>query len=110
MCKVRLFKNAYCRHKYFVLDIPCAKGRNLLTCPMFRHRSITYVPDNPPFKERYLAPRGSCPWCDFKGDYDMRYTRVAWKEKRAYKIGSGASPRDVGVEVPVPKALFCIVM
>lgn len=42
MCAVIAVQSSSCRHKWLHLVTPCSKARNLLTCPMFKHRSTTY--------------------------------------------------------------------
>ncbi|KAK4968087.1 hypothetical protein LTR28_002313, partial [Elasticomyces elasticus] len=80
------------------LRTPCRPSRNLLNCPDFTSRQ----PGGPaafPKKPGYWAPEGVCPWCDLKGEYDMRFVRVVRMRWMGIRIGLGPGRRDPGVDV-----------
>jgi hypothetical protein len=101
MCRAILLVNNRCGHRYLELKRSCAPGRDLLSCPMFRDGATTIHGRLPPFEE-YCAPRYSCPYCDCRGNYDMRVYRMVWGIRRGVRIGLGPSRRNPGCD--------CIVM
>jgi hypothetical protein len=94
-----------CGHCWFSLIDRCAPNHNLITCPMFAKGSLTCSDTIPPFPQ-VRAPRHNCPWCHWRGDYDMRYVRVITKEKNGIKFGFGPGKDHPGVE----STICCVVM
>jgi hypothetical protein len=106
MCEAIHYESKSCKHCWLALQVPCAPGSNLLTCPMFTKGALTYTATIPPHSIKW-APSHSCPWCDCKGAYDMAYVRMITKQKNGIRYGIGpARYHQPGVE----SYCCCVVM
>ncbi|KAF2144684.1 uncharacterized protein K452DRAFT_296091 [Aplosporella prunicola CBS 121167] len=104
MCTTTYYRSLECGHAWLMLRMPCSPWMNLTNCPMYQDRAMTHVSTLPQPNRRRIAPRYSCPCCDYRGHYNPRIVRVIRSERYGVKIGSGPSRRDPGC------AFFCAVM
>ena len=95
MCYAVIYKVSPCECRFLTLVEPCARGRDLLSCPLFaahdpaRRAATTAVCARlPPFEEQ-AAPSPWCPHCHLRGEYDVRVVRRVEKESRGWRVGMG---------------------
>jgi hypothetical protein len=101
MCRVKHYKSHYCEHHWLEIAEPCGDEKGFNNCAKFNGSYWTPAAETRVF----LAPQGTCPYHDKKGDYDFNKIRVIEKLVRGWRFGISPGRRDVGVE-----AMCCVMM
>lgn len=65
-------KGASCDHAWAEIVTPCAEDKGFNNCSSFGDGKVRRRSE----LKRYIAPAGSCPTCDKKGDYDGNEIRT----------------------------------
>ncbi|KAK0612978.1 hypothetical protein B0T17DRAFT_620348 [Bombardia bombarda] len=93
MCRVEFYKDPYCGHRWARVTRPCYPGYGFTTCPSFFNGSSKSAP------RCFVAVQEPCPKCDLRGTYDRNQIRVVRRVRNGFRLGTGPSRRDPGVDI-----------
>ena len=106
MCTAKVLRSTTCEHRWAEIIKPCAEDRNFGNCPSFEDGKARSRTNNPWYK----AAENTCPKCDKKDDYDGDKIRMVKGVQQGYRVGTGPSKSDTGIDMLDHGAVCCSVM